>query len=152
MEGAGEMGFAFDRLGCRVPAILVSAHVERGSVFTREMHHGSLAATLCERFGLEPLTARDAGAPSIADSFNRKVPRHVAYWPQPSPPFVPPNPEGVHPAEADPDRPLSPPAKGLLGILIAKYGTAEERAHPPQTFADAYHTLRKYGQGLFGAQ
>ena len=34
-------------------------------------------------FGLEPLTARDAGAPSIADSFNRKVPRHVADWPQP---------------------------------------------------------------------
>lgn len=152
LEGPGEMGFTFDRLGCRVPAVLVSAHVERGSVFTGTMHHGSLAATLSDRFGLEPLTARDAGAPSIADSFNRKVPRHVADWPQPSPAFVPPNPEGAHPADADPDRPLSPPAKGLLGILIAKYGTAEEKAHPPKTFAEAYDVLSRYGTGLFGEQ
>jgi phospholipase C len=145
------MGFTFDRLGCRVPAVLVSAHIERGSVFTDTMHHGSLAATLSDRFGLEPLTARDAGARSIADSFNRKVPRHVADWPQPSPAFVPPNPEGgPHPADAHPDRPLSPPAKGLLGLLISRYGTAAERAKPPQTFADAYAMLQKYGQGLFG--
>ncbi|GAB2554711.1 alkaline phosphatase family protein [Leucobacter ruminantium] len=151
-RGKGEMGFEFDRLGCRVPTVLISAHVERGSVFTETMHHGSLAATLCERFGLEPLTDRDRGAPSIAGAFNRRVPRHVADWPQPSPAFVPPNPEGgPHPAEADPDRPLSPPAKGLLGLLISRYGTAEERAHPPATFADAYRTLQKYGNGLFGA-
>lgn len=152
MEGAGEMGFTFDRLGCRVPAVLVSAHVERGSVFTGVMHHGSLSATLCDRFGLEPLTERDADAPSIAGSFNRKVPRHVADWPQPSPAFVPPNPEGgPHPADAEPDRPLSPPAKGLLGLLISRYGTESERANPPRTFADAYAMLQKYGQGLFGA-
>ncbi|QAB18087.1 hypothetical protein Leucomu_09285 [Leucobacter muris] len=151
VPGAGEMGFTFDRLGCRVPAVLVSAHIERGSVFTDTMHHGSLAATLSDRFGLEPLTARDAGARSIADSFNRKVPRHVADWPQPSPAFVPPNPEGgPHPADAHPARPLSPPAKGLLGLLISRYGTAAERAKPPQTFADAYAMLQKYGQGLFG--
>ncbi len=151
-SGAGEMGFKFDRLGCRVPAVLVSAHVERGSVFSETMHHGSLAATLSERFGLEALTDRDAGATSIAASFNRRVPRHVSDWPQPSPAFVPPNPEGVHPADADPDRPLSPPAKGLLGLLLAKYGTPEERANPPKTFASAYHALQKYGSGLFGAQ
>lgn len=151
-QGAGEMGFEFDRLGCRVPAVLVSAHVERGSVFSQTMHHGSLAATLSDRFGLEPLTARDAKATSIAASFNRNVPRHVSDWPQPSPAFVPPNPEGVHPADADPDRPLSPPAKGLLGLLLAKYGTPQERADPPKTFASAYRTLQKYGSGLFGTQ
>lgn len=150
IEGAGEMGFSFDRLGCRVPAILVSAHVERGSVFTHEMHHGSLAATLSERFGFEPLTARDADAPSMGDSFNREVPRHVADWPAPSAAFVPENPEETHPAKADPDRPLSPPAQGLLGLILAKYGTAEEKANPPATFADAYEILEKHGQGLFG--
>ncbi|WP_336992977.1 alkaline phosphatase family protein [Leucobacter sp. VD1] len=149
--GAGEMGFTFDRLGCRVPAVLVSAYVERGSVFTGTMHHGSLAATLSDRFGLEPLTDRDHGAPSIAPSFNRQVPRHVADWPQPSPAFVPPNPEGgPHPAEAEPDRPLSPPAKGLLGLLISRYGEESERVNPPRTFSEAYALLQKYGQGLFG--
>lgn len=152
MPGAGEMGFEFDRLGCRVPSVLVSAHVQRGSVFTDTMHHGALAATLSERFGLEPLTARDAGAKSIISAFNRKVPRHVADWPQPSPAFVPPNPESGHPAATDPDRPLSPPARGLIGLLIAKYGTPEEQAHPPKTFAAAYDALHKYGSGLFGTE
>ncbi len=151
-QGAGEMGFEFDRLGCRVPAILVSAHVARGSVFNREMHHGSLAATLAERFSFEPLTERDAGARTLDHAFTLDQPRHVADWPNPSPAFVPPNPEGSHPANAEPDRPLSPPAKGLLGLLISRYGTAEEKSDPPKTFGEAYAMLSKYGQGLFGVQ
>ncbi len=148
-SGPGEMGFAFDRLGCRVPAILVSAYVERGSVFTEEMHHGALAATLAERFQFEPLTRRDAGARSIADAFNREIPRHASDWPQTSAAFVPPNPE-AHPAMVDRARPLSPPALGLIGLLIHLYGTPEERRHPPETFGAAYEALVKYGTGLFG--
>lgn len=145
------MGFEFDRLGCRVPAIFVSAHTERGSVFSHEMHHGALAATLSERFGLEPLTRRDAGARTLAHAFNRKVPRHIADWPQTSPAYVPPNPEGAaHPAAAHPTRPLSPPAHGLIGLLLERFGTPEERANPPQTFADAYELLQRHGAGLFG--
>ncbi|MBL3701067.1 alkaline phosphatase family protein [Leucobacter luti] len=147
--GAGEMGFTFDRLGCRVPAVVVSAHTARGSVFSREMHHGSLAATISERFGVESLTERDHGAPTLRHAFNRKVPRHAADWPQPSPAYVPPNAE-AHPADADPDRQLSPPARGLIGLLLHEYGTPEERAHPPQTFGAAYKLLTKYGAGLFG--
>ncbi len=152
-SGAGEMGFEFDRLGCRVPAIFVSAHTARGSVFTEEMHHGSLAATLSERFGLEPLTRRDAGAPTMAAAFNRTQPRHIADWPQTSPAYVPPNPEsGPHPAAANPTRPLSPPAHGLVGLLLERYGTPEEQANPPQTFGEAYDLLVAHGQGLFGVQ
>ncbi len=151
-SGAGEMGFEFDRLGCRVPSIFVSAHTERGSVFSDEMHHGSLSATLCERFGLEPLTKRDDGAPTLARAFNRKRARHLADWPQTSAPYVPPNPEGgPHPAEAHPNRPLSPPANGLIGLLLARYGTREEQLHPPRNFAEAYEVLQRHGQGLFGA-
>ena len=147
----GEMGFTFDRLGCRVPAILVSAHVERGSVFTEEMHHGALAASLSERFGLESLTARDHGARTLRSSFNRKVPRHVADWPNPSPAFVPPNIDmTAHPASLHGDRELSPPANGLIGLLLEMYGNAEEKANPPKTFRDAYRVLTKYGDGLFG--
>lgn len=150
-SGAGEMGFGFDRLGCRVPAIIVSAHTERGSVFSEEMHHGALAATLSERFGLEALTRRDHGARTIRGAFNRSVPRHVADWPQPVPAYVPPNPE-AHPAEVDSERPLSPPARGLIGLLLHEYGTAAEKRNPPETFGEAYRVLTKYGSGLFGVQ
>lgn len=151
--GPGEMGFRFDRLGCRVPAIIVSAHTARGSVFAHEMHHGSLSATLSERFGLEPLTARDAGAPTLQSAFNLKVPRHIADWPQTLPAFVPPNPDVVdHSGKVDRDRELSPPAKGIIGMLIERYGTEAERQNPPKTFGDAYSALTKYGRGLFGVQ
>ena len=43
---AGEMGFAFDRSGYRVPAILVSPWIPQGSVFNAEYRHTSLIATL----------------------------------------------------------------------------------------------------------
>ncbi len=42
----GEMGFTFDRSGYRVPAILVSPWIARGSVFNDEYRHTSLIATL----------------------------------------------------------------------------------------------------------
>ncbi|WP_025133982.1 alkaline phosphatase family protein [Leucobacter sp. PH1c] len=150
-SGAGEMGFGFDRLGCRVPAIIVSAHTERGSVFSEEMHHGALAATLSERFGIESLTRRDHGARTLLGAFNRAVPRHAADWPQPVPAYVPPNPE-AHPAELESDRPLSPPARGLIGLLLHEYGTEAEKRNPPETFGDAYRVLTRYGSGLFGVQ
>lgn len=150
-SGKGEMGFEFNRLGCRVPAIFVSAHTERGSVFSDEMHHGSLAATLSERFGLASLTRRDHGAPTFTKAFNRKRARHLADWPQTTAQFVPPNPEdSSHPAKAHPHRELSPPAHGLVGLLLERYGTAAEKTNPPQTFGEAYDLLVKHGQGLFG--
>ena len=40
---AGEMGFTFDRLGARVPAIAVSAYTRAGTIIHDEMHHGSVS-------------------------------------------------------------------------------------------------------------
>ena len=56
-----EMGFKFDRLGVRVPAIAISAYTKAGTIISEEMHHAAVIATLCEKFNLEPLTARDKG-------------------------------------------------------------------------------------------
>jgi phospholipase C len=53
-----------------------------------------------------------------------------------------------HPAHAHKDKPLSPPARGLLGLLLAKYGTPDD--DEPETYADAYELLHRYGVGLFG--
>jgi hypothetical protein len=43
--------------------------------------------------------------------------------------------------------PLTAPAIGLLGLLLAKY---EPEAPIPQTFGEAYDMLTKHGDGLFG--
>ncbi|MEV8133816.1 alkaline phosphatase family protein [Microbacterium aurantiacum] len=47
----GEMGFTFDRLGCRVPAIAVSAYTRAGTIVHDEMHHGAVIATLSACMG-----------------------------------------------------------------------------------------------------
>ena len=55
--------FDFTRLGVRVPAVLVSPLIPRGSVDHTLYDHTSLLATVRKRFNLAaPLTNRDAGA------------------------------------------------------------------------------------------
>ncbi|MFE6996449.1 alkaline phosphatase family protein [Microbacterium sp. NPDC057659] len=148
--GAGEMGFGFDRLGCRVPAIAVSAYTARNTIIHDEMHHGSVIATLNRLHGLEPLNARDAGANTLLSVVNLPKPRHPADWPETTAAFTPPNPEATpaHPAHANRDKPLTPPAQGVLGLLLAKSGLPPSRM--PKTFAQAYELLDEEGKGLFG--
>lgn len=147
----GEMGFTFDRLGCRVPAIAVSAYTKRGTIVHDEMHHGSVIATLSRLHGLVPLNDRDDTANDLFNLVNLDKPRHPADWPVTTPTFTPPNPEHTppHPAHAHKDKPLTPPARGLLGLLLARYGKPGEPE--PETFEDAYNLLHKHGEQLFGA-
>lgn len=147
---AGEMDFSFDRLGCRVPAIAVSAYTRRGTVINDEMHHGSVIKTLSELHGLEPLTRRDAGANDLLSIVNLDAPRHPDDWPTTVPQWTPANPQEAppHPGHAHKDKPLSPPARGLIGLLQARFGHHD--APEPQTYADAYEQLHKHGSDLMG--
>lgn len=147
----GEMGFGFDRLGCRVPAIAVSAYTRAGTIVHDETHHAAVIATLSRLHGLEPLTRRDVGANDLFGAVNLDDPRPPITWPSTTPQYLPPNPqaEAPHPAHAHKDKPLSPPARGLLGLLLAKYGAPG--AEEPATYADAYELLHRHGIGLFGA-
>lgn len=150
-EPAGEMGFRFHRLGCRVPAIAVSAFTAAGTIVHERMHHGSVTATLNRLHGLEPLGLRDAEATPLFNAVTLSEPRLPSTWPTTTPQYLPPNPQSQppHPGHAHRDKPLSPPAQGLLGLLLAKYGNPENI--DPQTYGDAYHVLTTYGEGLFGA-
>jgi phospholipase C len=57
--------FGFDRLGVRVPALLVSPWVER-RVLQTEFDHTSLLKYLTDKWGLRPLTRRVTAAESFA--------------------------------------------------------------------------------------
>ena len=92
-SGPGEMGFAFDRLGLRLPTIAVSAYTAAGTVIHDEMHHGSVINTLCRLHGLRPLTARDESANPIFNAVNLTDPRQPYTWPQPTALYTPTNPE-----------------------------------------------------------
>ena len=145
---AGEMDFTFERLGARVPSILVSAYTEEQTVVHDQVHHGTLIATLNRLHGLAPLTRRDAEANTVFGAINRTTARQPHTWPTTHPQFVPDNPESVPaPAHEHKHRPLSNPAQGLLGLLLAKYAPD---VPVPETFGDAYDVLVEHGQGLFG--
>jgi len=144
-----EMDFGFDRLGVRVPAIAISAWTKAGTVIHDEMHHGAAIATLCRKYGLKPLTARDASARDLTNAFNLAEPRRLCDWPETTPQYVPPNPEARGPFTPDQARtPLTAPALSLMGMLTAHLGLPAEQA--PTTFGGAYEMLQRGGKDLFG--
>ena len=78
---SGEFGFAFDRSGYRVPAIMVSPWVEAGSVYNEEYRHTSLIATLRKVWGLgDAFSRRDASARTFEHVFSRETPRDPNTW------------------------------------------------------------------------
>lgn len=144
----GEMGFRFNRLGPRVPAIAVSAYTKAGTVINEEIHHAAVIATLCQLHGLEPLTDRDRGAATLFSATNLTEPRDPSTWPTVSPAYVPPLWDEDELEEIRTSgKPLTSPAKGLLGLLLERYGPSG--APEPETYADAYNILKAHGLGLF---
>jgi phospholipase C len=144
-----EMGFGFDRLGVRVPAIAISAFTRAGTIIHDEMHHAAAIATLCEKHGLKPLTARDDGARDLTNAINLGEARPASDWPETVAPYVPPNPEARGPFTGAAARaPLTPPALSLVGMLAEKFHLPPEEE--PKTFDEAYELLQRLGKGLFG--
>ena len=71
-----DFAFGFNRLGVRVPAVLVSPWIAAGTVDHTLYDHTSILATVRERFGLaSPLTARDAAAASFGANLSLDAPR-----------------------------------------------------------------------------
>jgi len=62
--------FAFDRLGLRVPTLLVSPYVPKGLVYSKPLQHTSVLGTVRKLFGISgALTRRDAAANTFEDLF-----------------------------------------------------------------------------------
>ncbi len=77
--GAMPDGFAFDRFGVRVPAVLVSPWIAPGSVIRPPgavpFDHTSIIATLRRLFAVpHPLTPRDAAAPDLLGALSLPQP------------------------------------------------------------------------------
>ena len=79
-DSVGEYGFDFTRFGPRVPTVLVSPLIRAGTVHrvpeeAVPFDHTSVLATVEHRFGLEPLTRRDAAATDLAGALTLGTPR-----------------------------------------------------------------------------
>ena len=76
-----EDGFTFNRLGLRVPMVMVSAYIAPETIVNTVHEHTSFAKTLEEKWGLPTLTKRDAAAPDFAEVFTSSTPRPASTWP-----------------------------------------------------------------------
>jgi phospholipase C len=98
--------FAFDRLGLRVPALIVSPWVDKGNVYSDQLQHTSILHTVRDRFGItQTLSKREEAAASFAPMFSQTKPRTATpiRLPRPVMPSLPPTDHHANPGNQWPD-------------------------------------------------
>ena len=139
-----QMGFRFDRLGLRVPAVVVSAYTEPGTVINSPMQGTSIIKTMTERWGLSHITDRDRTAPDIGVAFNRTEPRPRTDWPVITPRELP----AEKPSNAS--DPLHELQKDVLGLVetLASQKEGRQVVSGALTIAGALEFLKDKAQLL----
>jgi phospholipase C len=112
-DGHSLLNFRFDRLGVRVPALLVSPWVER-AVINAEFDHTSLLKYLTEKWGLGPLTERVARAQSFGSAIRTTGQPRTDTPGSVSLPALAAAPEAM--AAAGPGEPLNGHQKALIAF------------------------------------
>jgi phospholipase C len=137
--------YTFDRLGVRVPALLVSPWVDQGFDATT-FDHTSLLKYLIDKCGLGPLGNRTAQANSIGKLVKRDTPRPVTDEPIELTPDQqrPPNPD----LEAQAAEYITSHHKALA--LIGRRLQLELLRESPVTFAWLTYALEVVLHWLFG--
>jgi phospholipase C len=153
VEPEGEMGFFFDRLGARVPAIAISAYTGP-AIVKRQVHHAALIRTLCKKHGLPHLTERDADAPDLADAINLATMRDPSTWPVTAPPPQPPGSGNTDPLSPQlANLPLNDLEKHFVATALDYFtGRVWSVDEVPQTVGAAYAMLAPYTAGKFGSR
>ncbi len=135
---AGQFGFRFDRLGVRVPAVLVSAYVEPGTIVSTTVTHTSMIRMLSDKWQLGHLTQRDSASASLIEAFNRSAPRAPAQWPEVKPRDVPPDLANA----SNHDHPLNAFQRDIVELAIAVAGDSPLHPDDVGTVLDAIRTMR----------
>ena len=89
---SGQYDFRFDRLGVRVPCVIVSPYTEAGTIINTTLDHTSIIKTVTNRWQLPHLTERDKAAQDLSSALNRNEARSdfpkitpLPYIPRPYP-------------------------------------------------------------------
>jgi phospholipase C len=119
-------GFGFNSYGVRVPAVIVSAYTQAGTILdgltnpNLVFDHASILATVESRFGLKPLTGRDKEANTLAAALNLADMRTddvVLTGPAPDMPAPPAGVAGA--AQAVPAAPISDNQQSFVALATA---------------------------------
>ncbi len=104
----GQMDFRFDRLGIRVPTVMISPYIKKGTVISDVHDHTSILKFIEDRWGLDPLTERDKHANDFSKVLSLKSPRTDF-------PELTPRPYQV--SKKAHEEPLNDLQKGMLMIM-----------------------------------
>jgi phospholipase C len=131
----GEYGFDFTRFGPRVPTVLVSPLIPAGTVHrvpdgSTPFDHTSILATVEHRFGIQPLTKRDAAAPDVGAALTLATPRTDDPLSAVTAPTPPPNPTSL--------------AASVSHLQQVQASLVAERAGRPAADLQALHTNADY--------
>lgn len=119
-----QFAFDFTQLGVRVPAVIISPLIPRGTIDHTVYDHTSVLATLEHIFGLLPLTERDRQAHTLNHLFSLSLPRTDAPTTLPEPAH-----SGIHCGDEteesraakqvieNPMQAVAPPNPSLQGFL-----------------------------------
>nr|XP_043623140.1 non-specific phospholipase C3-like [Erigeron canadensis] len=138
LVGPPPYNFQFDRLGVRVPAILVSPWIERGTVLheptgphpTSQFEHSSIPATVKKIFGLKSyLTKRDEWAGTFEGVANRTTPRNDC-------PVTLPDPQKMREDEPDENEKLSEFQQELVQLGAVLKGDHKKDTFNPQKLVE----------------
>jgi phospholipase C len=106
------MDFDFTRLGMRVPTVLISPWIQKGTVDSSQYQHTSIFATLRDLFGVASLTKRDAQANSFTAQLTKlSSPRTDAPTALTRPAMPPPA------SAAEMQKPITKPQQELWPML-----------------------------------
>ncbi|KAF8379064.1 hypothetical protein HHK36_028491 [Tetracentron sinense] len=130
--GPEPFNFQFDRLGVRVPTIMISPWIERGTVMhgpsgpypSSEFEHSSIPATVKKIFNLkEFLTKRDAWAGTFETILTRESPRTDC-------PVTLPDPKKLRESEANEEGKLSEFQEELVQMAATLNGDHRKDIYP----------------------
>jgi phospholipase C len=135
----GEFGFDFKRFGPRVPTVLISPRIPAGTVFRTSgatpFDHTSILKTIELRWGVPPLTARDAAAPDIANVLSLSTPRTD----DPLAGVAVPTSNGINPAAGQPSH-----LQKVYAALAAQLPVKDAQGHLVPHALPPLHTEADY--------
>lgn len=144
----GEDNFLFDRLGIRVPMIMVSAHIQRNTIVNAPHRHTSFLKTMCDKWGLAAFTERDKTAPEFTEVFTSPTLRDVSDWPDLSKPVI----SELWKEPDYSDAPLNDLQKAMIASVAHWKEGSTARAETINTAKEAMDYLDSFGEELPGAK
>lgn len=112
------LNFDFCHYGVRVPAVVVSPLIPKGTVDHTLYDHASIPATVERLLGMNSLTARDKAANDLGHLLTCSVPRDDCPRTLPSPaPVIPRKPAAAHEGSANTTDDSLPESGNVIGFL-----------------------------------